>query len=53
MEQCKKCGTILGQTNFPDEAAYAEEEGMKAAQKDNWPRVVFWALRWASVRWSL
>jgi len=29
---------------------YAEYEGMKAAKKGNWPRVVFWAKRWLKLR---
>ena len=29
---------------------YAEEQGMKAAKKGNWPRVVFWAKRWLKLR---
>ena len=41
-------------TDFPiDEATYAEQEGLEAAKIDNWPRVVFWALRWLLVREKL
>ncbi len=29
---------------------YAEEQGMKAAKEDNWPRVVFWAKHWLKLK---
>ncbi len=32
------------------EILYAETQGMKAAKKGNWPRVVFWAKRWLELR---
>lgn len=41
-----------GRNNI-DEATYAEQEGLAAAKIDNWPRVVFWALRWLLVRVKL
>ena len=44
---CKHCW------KYPEDLGglfYAEYEGMKAAKKGNWPRVVFWAKRWLKLR---
>jgi hypothetical protein len=46
----RRAGMPTSENTTESKEIYAETQGMKAAKKGNWPRVVFWAKRWLKLQ---